>query len=207
MRHIEILFRPLESYPGVKSSTRSSPFKANYRQTLMLLDDELRHLDARNCVLSIDIAPEHWRRDGMPREDKAAKSPAVVLSFETKKLGAIQYPCCSFTAWRDNVRAIALALEALRKIDRYGVTSNGEQYRGWQRLEGPAPGQTPQQAASVIVIHWAGGSVNDVLNSKDTYLRAVKQARVNTHPDRRGDDQAFKAVQAAAEILDRYHGV
>lgn len=37
--------------------------------------------------------------------------------------------------WQINLRAIALGLEALRKLDRYGITSRGEQYTGWRAIE------------------------------------------------------------------------
>ena len=210
MRHIEIQFRPMESYPVVRSKhQRRSPFKANYRHTLMLLDDELRAIDARQCVLSLDIDPNHWRRDGQPREDKPAKSPAVVLSFETKKAGPLQYPCDSFIDWRDNVRAIALSLEALRKMDRYGVTKNAEQYKGWARLGGPAPtsdSYTPETAADYLG-KLTGIPPADLLRSRDAFVDALKQAKILTHPDRVGVDQAFKEVQKAGEVLGRRHGV
>jgi hypothetical protein len=37
--------------------------------------------------------------------------------------------------WRDNLRAIALGLEALRAVNRYGITRGiGEQYAGFLQL-------------------------------------------------------------------------
>lgn len=42
--------------------------------------------------------------------------------------GHLSYPCDTFTTLQDNLRVIALALEALRMVDRYGVTRRGEQY-------------------------------------------------------------------------------
>jgi len=34
--------------------------------------------------------------------------------------------------WRHNVRSIALGLEALRAVDRYGISRRGEQYAGFR---------------------------------------------------------------------------
>lgn len=38
--------------------------------------------------------------------------------------------CCVF--WQHNVRSIALGLESLRAVDRYGITRRGEQYAGFR---------------------------------------------------------------------------
>jgi hypothetical protein len=48
-------------------------------------------------------------------------------------------------AERMNARAIALGLEALRKVDRYRITKRGEQYTGWSAL----PPATPMGAAKM----------------------------------------------------------
>src|SRR5690606_24676973 len=66
-----------------------------------------------------------------------AAHPGVILSFDSK-VGHLSYPCDTFTSWQDNLRAVALALEALRKLDRYGVTKRGEQYRGFLAIEATA---------------------------------------------------------------------
>jgi hypothetical protein len=48
-------------------------------------------------------------------------------------------------AERMNARAIALGLEALRKVDRYRITKRGERYTGWSAL----PPATPMGAAKM----------------------------------------------------------
>ena len=72
--------------------------------------------------------------------DTRADTPRVVVSFDSCH-GPLRYQCDRFTttragtkAWHANVRAIALGLEALRKVDRYGIAGSGEQYRGWTAL-------------------------------------------------------------------------
>jgi len=37
------------------------------------------------------------------------------------------------------MRAIALSLQALRAVDRYGVARRAEQYRGWKQLPSATP--------------------------------------------------------------------
>lgn len=57
------------------------------------------------------------RVDGLPRADRKPDGPAVVLSF--KAVGVfgspfLRYEVGTFADWQDNVRAIALGLEALQ---------------------------------------------------------------------------------------------
>lgn len=83
----------------------------------------------------------------------------MVLTFEkfygwSDELQQSQYtelrlPCDTFSYWKDNVRAVALALEALRKIDRYGVRT-GSQYAGFKALPADDVEMTPELAADFI---------------------------------------------------------
>jgi hypothetical protein len=50
-----------------------------------------------------------------------------------------QFAVDMFPSWQDNLRAIALGLEALRKVERYGIANRGEQYAGWAQLTAGGP--------------------------------------------------------------------
>ncbi len=56
------------------------------------------------------------------RTFRAAIDPAKRLVYATD--------ACEF--WQHNVRSIALGLEALRAVDRYGISRRGEQYAGFR---------------------------------------------------------------------------
>jgi hypothetical protein len=101
------------------------------------------------------------------------------VSFESRH-GPLEYATDVFDDWQDNVRAIALGLEALRRVDRYGIAKRGEQYRGWKQLE--AGGPSPARGEDLIREH---GS--------------VRAALMATHPDHGGDPSDFAAVQAARD--------
>src|SRR5947208_1880483 len=74
------------------------------------------------------------RLDGRPRARAVASHPGVVLAFDSRH-GPLKYAVDTFDRWQDNLRAIALGLEHLRAVDRYGVTRRGEQYTGWRQIE------------------------------------------------------------------------
>jgi hypothetical protein len=177
-------FRPLPQ-PFKTKYRPGSPFFAEYTDTEILLEREIRHLNARNVVLQADCLPSEIRLDGTLKANARLRSPGVILSFDSKH-GPLSYPCDKFNNWQSNVRAIALALEALRKVERYGVTKRGEQYRGWEQLPEPDP--------TAIILKYAPHSANDIKN-------AVREAKKKTHPDAGGTHEDFIAVCNAAESL------
>jgi hypothetical protein len=174
--------RPLSQPMARTSSGRlSSPFTASLSSTLDVLRREVRHLRPRRVILEADFREADLRQDGLPRADRNARTPGLVLTLVGTPHGDLRYPCATFGHWDENLRGIALALEALRKVDRYGVTMRGEQYQGWKAL--PA-GEGPSVERGRALIREHGGVV-----------AALKA----THPDSGGDEAAFKDVQAARE--------
>jgi hypothetical protein len=205
---------PIVQWPGKQTpawSRQRSRFSARYSQTLALLERELEQLGATNVVLQVALEGKHIRQDGKPRAGAPQPThPGVILSFNTPQ-GALSFPCDTYDRWEDNIRAIALTLEHLRAIDRYGVTKHGEQYTGWKALP-PAPaspsnGMTPDEAAAYIARH-AGGecgkpyySPTDLLNSRTICDVAYHRAARNLHPDTGGSHEDFVRLQHAAEVL------
>jgi hypothetical protein len=78
-----------------------------------------------------------------------------VPQSETKH-GPLVYSADSCALGQHNVRSIALGLEALRAVERYGVTHQGEQYTPWKAIgSGPTPmpsngAMTGEQDASLM---------------------------------------------------------
>lgn len=207
--------RPIETWPrGLTRDRRRSNFSAHWSDTLTRLDRELWYLGKGEkyapTVLQIAMREQDFRiTDGMPRANATAQHPGVILNIESRH-GALSYPCDTFTRWQDNLRAITLGLEALRKVERYGITQTGQQYRGWQAIEAKA---TPvAQTAAGAAVHLAKAaqgnddSVSDwahrILHDPETARNTYRKARANTHPDRHGGNRtAWDAVEAAADIL------
>ena len=195
--------RPIERWPGKLTANRTrSQFSAPWRATLDLLDRELWHLGpaGRNApaVLQIAMREQDFRLDGMPRANARPEHPGVILAIESTK-GPLSFPCDRFLTWQDNLRAIALSLEALRRIDRYGITPNAEQYTGWKQLPGGGAANAPSAAdAEMVILSYADLPIGEATSLDQAYRRA----RANAHPDRRGGDRAaWDAVEAAAEVL------
>lgn len=196
---------PIREWPGALTSSRKfSPFRAGLTATLELLDREIWQLtDTRTQRESAELliaipAGDLWRLDGRPRANAVAEHPGVIFSLESKH-GALSYPCDTFTTWQDNLRAIALALEALRKVDRYGVTKRGEQYRGFlaiESTEAPA-GFARWQDAEAFLMELLGDADLDAM----TPAASIRVAKRIAHPDTGGDAETFQRVVLAEAKL------
>lgn len=189
--------RPISDRTAFTGRHVASPFKAAHTSTLRLFERELRHLAARNVVVELDLSESDIRIDGQPRANARAATPAVRVAFDCKH-GALTYATDRFWLWQDNLRAIALGLEALRKVDRYGITKRGEQYAGWKQLPAGtgngASHMTRDDAHSILV-----GYRPEHGGMADAY-RAARRA---THPDRHdGDRTLWDAVEQAARVLN-----
>jgi hypothetical protein len=196
------------TWPGKSNGERgNSPFKSDWGATLSLLERELRHLNAHDVVLAIGVLAAHIRNDGGVRADARIREPGVVLSF-TSGPDRLSFPCDRFNFWQDNVRAIALALEALRKVDRYGVQS-GRQYQGFKAL--PGAGQSSigmsTDAAALVLSALTGDPPMPMTTRAGAAREAVRSARAKAHPDRGGDRLIWDDVNQAAAILSAHHGV
>jgi hypothetical protein len=220
---LKLTIRPIEKWPGERTKERQrSRFDTSYSETLKLLERELDHLHARNAVLQMDISTLDIKNDGNLRASTRVQSPAIILALEIWKpngkrneagapLGRytpLQFPCDHFDDWQDNLRAIALAMEALRKIDRYGVTRSGEQYTGWTALPESGGLQSDHEAAEVLSrFGRTNFSYVDVLDNADAAKSVYLAACRATHPDTGGNQADFQAVQVAWGRLKARHGI
>lgn len=207
--------RPLDGWPTEFTGQRKrSRFEASLSDTIALLERELRLLDPPvpkwpRSVLQIALREQDFRIDGMPRAGSNPAHPGVILNIETDNKPVLSFPCDTFTHWHDNLRAIVLTLEALRKVDRYGVTQTGQQYRGWQAIES----KPTVDAACVLLARIAWPNENDehqaswapkIATDEQIGRNAYRQARAKAHPDRHNGDQAlWDQVEGAAEVLRR----
>lgn len=146
--------KPIIQWPGAQTPVgrrRSSTFRAGFGATVTLLRKELEHLTElgnRRAILQMALTDRDIRLDGYPRADANPLHPGVIVSIESKH-GPLSYPCDTFDDWQDNLRGIALGLQALRAVDRYGITPNGEQYAGFKQL-GAGPTMTQIEAAILL---------------------------------------------------------
>lgn len=184
VRRMNFTFRALPEWPYPRTRPRRTrwTFKASWSNTLALLDRELRHLEGRNCIIAAGFRERDLRLDGLPRSNALTPGhPGIEISFDTRHHGRLVYATDVCEEWQHNVRSIALGLESLRAVDRYGITRRGEQYAGWRELTTGADGGATLERGRALIRE--AGSVVD----------AIKL----THPDKGGDPVDFQSVQLA----------
>lgn len=201
--------KPLHDRTGFTGKHKTSPFDSPWSSTLDVLRRELTVLGAKNTILELNVLPGSIRLDGELYANAKVTDPAVRLHFDSKH-GHLTYQTDRFHGWRDNVRAIALGLEALRRIDRYGIGRGDEQYQGWLALEA-GTGATPLGATPRMTWDDATAVIKDVLGldygavdwaDPDQSHAAYRLARALVHPDRHdGDRTAWDRLEAAAKVL------
>lgn len=196
---------PMPAWPYPETRNRKvTPFSAAWGTTLELLEREITALQVTGVVaVRVVGKPTDIRRDGMLRAGARLEHPGVAISF-TSPHGHLTYPCDTFTSrgftscWQVNVRAIALALEALRRVDRYGVGGRGEQYAGWRAI-GPSPTDVPEFVSREAALAWLRDLVQDEHAPLERLYRA---AQAKAHPDRHaGDRRVWDFVEAAGRAV------
>lgn len=212
-------FRPIVHWPAgwdkAAPPRNGSPFSATYSQTLDLLERELTHLGAKDPILQVDADEKDVRMDGQLRANALVGYPGVILSFITEDHGTLTYPCNAFAGyanrgWHANLRAIALGLEALRKVERYGIAERGQQYAGWKELGSGSialggDAMTVHEAAHYIggfILQSMGTDWSEEIDADPLFaLALVRDAVKRSHPDVDGNADVFHKVQVAREVL------
>lgn len=210
MADLRYQMRPLGQWTDPVTSPRqsSSVFRATWDDTLVLLRDEADHLDVTYpIVIQVDVTELDLRQDGMLRSRaQVGACPGVIVSF-TSKHGPLRYASDAYDqrwqgalpGWQANVRAIALALTALRAVDRYGVTKTGQQYAGWRAIEaGNGTAFASADAALEWMLEMAGPNAAGMLTPGGIYTRLAKR----WHPDVPGSDRHdWERLQGARQLL------
>ena len=198
--------RPLVAWTDPETRPREPhAFRSTWQSTLDLLARETAHLGTRLVIIQLDVTEGDIRRDGMIRADAKVGHPGAVVSFESR-FGPLRYSADTYRSrydmpgWQANVRAVALSLEALRSVDRWGVCTRGEQYRGWTPIEAPRASEFPSSDAAA---KWMREYADDALGlgefpSFGALYRAMAKLM---HPDNGGPRADWDRLDAARRML------
>lgn len=212
----QIKIKPISKWIGSETKRPgNSQFKQTYSNTKTILQNELSKLAAIDSTVQIEmfIRAEDLRADGELRASAKPFRPGVVLSFSKVKrrffderskswkneLQTLSYPCDTYNDWQDNLRAIALSLEALRKVARYGVFKYEDMI---SRLALPSAEGKLSDKDSALHFIAAHSSLKIEQLSETPWLKAAYfEAAMKLHPDKGGSNEDFHKLQKAKEIL------
>lgn len=240
MRQVTITFRPLTQWPAGRERTpdwerEDAKFKSSGKQvsdarhgtrwisgertavttTYDELEREMDMINATDVVVQVDVRSERELRvsDSRPLSGAVVKSPGVVVSFKSKGTPLI-FATDHFKRWDDNLRAIVLGLEGLRRLERYHITRAGDQYRGWQALPASTTTALSTESAAAVLANRTDlastlgleVAVRQILKHKEHARDAYRAAAAKSHPDNGGLTSDFQLVQEAKRVLEAHHG-
>lgn len=174
-----------------KKRTQSGSWseKLSVHQALTRVADELRKLGARYEVVSTNL---RLRIDRLPRSDqREPDDPGAAIYFMLKQVPHCM-PCDRWDRVADNIAAIAAHIDAVRRIERYGVSDVAQSLAGF-RAELP----------SADGLDWRRifGDVSSAAEVKTIYHKLATKA----HPDHGGShiemSRLAKAFEAALKEL------
>jgi hypothetical protein len=188
----------IEAYPlswpvGYRRSDQRirSPFNQSMEKAQKFLRKEVDRLGAGKLVVSSNIP---IRKDGMFYADWMSKKiddPGVAIYFQYK--GKAVSMCCDqyLTVW-ENVYALGKAIEALRGLERWGVSDFLERaFTGFTAL--PASVTSQPTIWEILGLPGKPDGMEDI-------VRAYRNKAREVHPDKPGGSkEKFQALQEAYE--------
>jgi hypothetical protein len=230
----EVIVIPTEAYPlkwpaGVPRTKDPQPSKfattsrnehgwrTSHNRTIFDASEELRRqlklLKAKNIVVSSNLPT---REDGMPiSKDTAAPrgDAAVAVYWSVEQWRQKQWvqvphcmPCDRWNRLADNIYAVALSIEAMRGMDRWGAVSVEQAFAGFRALpSGSGDEVIPQQP----MVDWRtilGGSWPEDLDAAEVLAIAKARHRkliATAHPDAGGRSDHSAELNAAIEAAEQ----
>lgn len=174
-------------YKRTKYPTRSR-FKGNtFGRCRDFIINEIKRFNGNNVIISTNIP---LRNDGLPYATfKTPEDKGVAVFFEINKKQYV-FCCDKWDRIEDNLHAIGMTIEAMRGIDRWGVSEMIERsFSGFAAL--PEPTQARKDWWDVLSIKSNAG-ISDI---KQAYRDKVKLV----HPDSGGSNEEFIELQQAYE--------
>lgn len=146
------------------------------------LSGELARLGARGEILSTNI---ETRLDGLPRSNQPEPQDGGAAVYFTLKGAPRCLACDKWNRVADNIAAIAQHIDALRRIDRYGVGTLEQAFAGYAALP---PKADPWELLGLS----RNATAYDI-------AAAHRRLAIEHHPDRGGSHEHMARLNAARD--------
>jgi hypothetical protein len=205
MSRVELPVKALGAWPGPQTPASHRMNNRGWSKLtpgrcLDTLRSELGQMLASDCCIQIDVRDRDITRFGELRADAKPSMPGVVVYATHPRQGDLRFACDTYHYWWYNVRAIAMTLEALRGIARWGAVRDEQQFAGFRALPGATTLTMGVSAATAVVATESGMPAPNPVTAE--WLRdAGRRAKAATHPDVSKDRVRWDAVEAALRVL------
>lgn len=178
-----------EHWPRTKAPVRHGSMSRKFGHNRNEVLRQLEMLKAHSVVISSNI---ELRRDGLPYANRPQPDDRGVAVYFMLNGEQQCIPCDKWDTVEQNLRAIALTVEALRGLERWGAKEMvNAAFRGFKALP-----------AEAIVTPYTAKPWHEVLEvsptaSIETIRAAYRSMLHRHHPDKGGSEADFMAVQRA----------
>ena len=164
---------------------QKSRFETTFDIARKLVFDEIKRLGGRDPILSTNIP---LRKDGYPYASAREPDDRGVAVYFTYKGKPMVFACDKWQTTKENIKAIAKTIEAIRGIERWGSSEMMEQaFRGFEAL--PAPKKGGWRA----IFGYDAGYNPSPFDLKTRFRKLAKRA----HPDHGGSEGEWIALNEA----------
>jgi DnaJ-domain-containing protein 1 len=177
-------FRKKETQRGPDSILRARQVVLSPADATQRLAAELDRLGARRALLSTNL---EIRVDGVPRSNQ--REPADVGAAVYFDL-ADQPRCLACDKWdrvADNIAALAQHIDALRRIDRYGVGTTAQAFAGYAAL--------PPTAVDWTIVLGVSATA-----TTEEIIAAHRKLAHTHHPDKGGRLEDMARINEARDV-------
>jgi hypothetical protein len=150
------------------------------------LEKQLELLGGQDPTLSTNV---RLRLDGRPYSDREPEDPGVAVYFRFKGRATV-LACDRYKRVADNIAALAAHIDALRRIDRYGVGTIEQALAGYRAL----PADTAADWRAVF-----GFAAHETVTA-EMVNRAFKERAATAHPDKGGTEVGMAHLNRAREF-------
>lgn len=216
---MDILFRYMEKRDQFKSIGKDAVGgfrgRVTWTKAVNTLRYELERVGATDVVVEAGYKLNQVRNDGWPYGSDKPEHGQVQVSFKRNGKTPMAFFCGGWTAFEYNLHMIALTLERLRAVERYGCVQGEEQYKGWAKLppganEGRAPIVTEEFASIEDAMRYLSKiGDGEVISTLPADLDLVYRAAAKkAHPDKpRGSVETMAKVNRARDYVQQMAGV
>ena len=163
--------------------------------------DQIRRLGGTSVIISSNAK---LRNDGLPYSKQPTVDDSGVAVYFTYQNQQVVFACDKWEEIGENIRALGLAIEAIRGLERWGVSDMlPRTFTGFMAL--PSGGGVPV-TIEPSVQDWRTVLKLPKIANWDTVTKAYRKRRVESHPDKGGSNEEFTAVEAAYQQAKQHFG-
>lgn len=166
-----------------EQKTRKKKAALTAADAAIRLEQELDRLGAQDAKLSTS---QKLRLDGTPRSDLSEPADVGAAVYFTLSGKARVLACDRWTRVADNIAAIAQHIDALRRIERYGIGDMNQAFAGYAALPASA-------------VDWAIVLMVNPDASRAEILAAHRQLATIHHPDKGGRLEDMARINEARD--------